>query len=142
MALDILFKCLKKEAGANDGVVIPVHSIQRSISFLMTSLCFGEIMEEKMVDKIKNLQPELLEIVGEVETAPVPAADGAGNTRELSEEDIVSFISEFLDASIWPASAALEWIMASLVKHQDIQTKLRKEIRSVVGDNKRQVDQR
>ena len=63
MALDRLFKRLKKQAEANDGVVVPIHSIQHSISFLMTSLCFGEIMEEKMVDRIKNLQPELLEIV-------------------------------------------------------------------------------
>ncbi|KAJ0968216.1 hypothetical protein J5N97_025133 [Dioscorea zingiberensis] len=60
--------------------------------------------------------------------------------RELNEEDIVSFCSEFLDASIWPACAALEWIMARLVKHQDIQQKLKKEIRSVVGDKKGLVD--
>lgn len=43
-------------------------------------------------------------------------ADNEGNMRELSEEEIMSFISEFLDASIRPASATLEWIMARLTK--------------------------
>ncbi|KAJ0968173.1 hypothetical protein J5N97_025090 [Dioscorea zingiberensis] len=72
---------------------------------------------------------------------PVDGVTGTTTSvRELSEEDIVSFCSEFLDASIWPACAALEWIMARLVKHQDIQEKLKKEIRSVMGDKKRLVD--
>ncbi|KAH7668657.1 Cytochrome P450 E-class group I protein [Dioscorea alata] len=67
--------------------------------------------------------------------------NGVGNVRELSEEDIVNFISEFLDASIWSSAASLEWIMANIVKYHDIQEKLRKEIRSVVGDTKRRIEE-
>ncbi|KAJ0968178.1 hypothetical protein J5N97_025095 [Dioscorea zingiberensis] len=72
---------------------------------------------------------------------PVDGVTGTTTTvRELSEEDIVSFCSEFLDGSIWAPCAAFEWIMARLVMHQDIQEKLKKEIRSVMGDKKGQVD--
>ncbi|KAJ0968194.1 hypothetical protein J5N97_025111 [Dioscorea zingiberensis] len=63
MALDILLKSLKKEAEANGGVVVRVHSIQHSVSFLMTALCFGVALEEDVVDKIKNVQVGLLSIV-------------------------------------------------------------------------------
>ncbi|KAM0934551.1 putative cytochrome P450 [Dioscorea sansibarensis] len=65
--------------------------------------------------------------------------NGFGSVRELSEEDIVSFCSEFLDASIWSTCAGLEWIMASLVKHQDVQENLRQEIKVVVGDERKEV---
>ncbi|KAJ0968180.1 hypothetical protein J5N97_025097 [Dioscorea zingiberensis] len=129
MALDILLKSLKKEAKANGGVVVPVHSIQHSVSFLMTSLCFGVALDEDVVDKIKNVQVGLLSLV-----------DNRYALNLLPKEDIVSFKPQFLDASIWPACAALEWIMSRLVKHQDIQQKLKKEIRSVVGDKKGLVD--
>ncbi|KAM0934549.1 putative cytochrome P450 [Dioscorea sansibarensis] len=193
MALDILLKRLKNEAEANGGVVVPVHSIRHCVTFLMTSLCFGVTLEEKVVDRIKNMQLELLAVlenhfvfgllpkaalllflrrwgklkqlrraheellisiirarkqiekntdmisyVDSLLKLKLPA-DSAGNVRELSEDDIVNFISEFLDASISPAAAALEWMMANFVKHQDIQEKLRKEIRSVVGGKKRQI---
>ncbi|KAH7668654.1 Cytochrome P450 E-class group I protein [Dioscorea alata] len=196
MALDILLKRLKNEAVANGGIVVPIHSIQHCVSFLMTSLCFGVTLEEKVVDRIKNMQLELLGVLENLyvfgllpkaalllywrrfgklkqlrqahEELLIPIirackqreknthdkisyvdsllklklpAGSAGNMRELSEEDIVNFISEFLDASIWPAAAALEWIMANFVKHQDIQEKLRKEIRSVVGDKKRRIEE-
>ncbi|KAJ0968210.1 hypothetical protein J5N97_025127 [Dioscorea zingiberensis] len=60
MALDILLESLKKEAEANGGVVVPVHSIQHSVSFLMTSLCFGVALDEDVVDKIKNVQVEFV----------------------------------------------------------------------------------
>ncbi|KAJ0968195.1 hypothetical protein J5N97_025112 [Dioscorea zingiberensis] len=169
MALDILLKSLKKEAEANGGVVVPVHSIQHSVSFLMTALCFGVALDEDVVDKIKNVQMGLLSIVDnryalnllpkvaparegdQIESISTPSQtsqspwDGVTGTtttvlRELSEEDIVSFCSEFLDGSIWAPCAAFEWIMARLVMHQDIQEKLKKEIRSVMGDKKGQVD--
>ncbi|KAJ0968188.1 hypothetical protein J5N97_025105 [Dioscorea zingiberensis] len=201
MALDILLKSLRKEAEANGGVVVPVHSIELCIAFLMSSLCFGVTLDEQVVDRIKNVQHELLSIVhihfalnllpkvalllswrrlGKLKQLrraqdelfiPLIRArkellavqqseqkdlmmisyvdsllklrveDGAvGNTRALREEEIVSFCSEFLDASIWSSSKVLEWITARMVKHQDIQEKLKKEIRGVMGDKKRLVD--
>ncbi|KAM0934548.1 putative cytochrome P450 [Dioscorea sansibarensis] len=195
LALDILLKRLKNEAKDNGGVVIPVHSIQHCLSFFMSSLCFGVTQEEKVVDRIKSMQLELLAVLenhfvfgllpkaalllywrrlGKLkqlrrahEELLIPIirarkqiekntdmisyvdsllklklpADSAGNVRDLSEEDIVNFISEFLDAGIWSSAATLEWIMANVVKHQDIQEKLRKEIRSVVGDKRRLIEE-
>lgn len=52
--------------------------------------------------------------------------------RALSEEEIVGLCSEFLTASAETTSTGVEWIMANLVKHQDIQEKLWTEIESVM----------
>ncbi|XP_039134141.1 cytochrome P450 89A2-like [Dioscorea cayenensis subsp. rotundata] len=197
MALNILLNRLKNESKANGGVVIPIHSIKNSLSFLMISLCFGIVkLDEQMVKQIQNVQWQLLFLVdkhfalnlmpkvalllflGSLRTLkqlrraqkelliPLIRArkqlaihkrdqrhvisyvdsllelrvpNGVGNVRELSEEDIVSFCSEFLDASIWSTCAGLEWIMASLVKHQDVQKNLKQEINGVVGDEKREI---
>lgn len=48
--------------------------------------------------------------------------------RKLMVDEIVALCSEFLNAGTDATSTALEWIMANLVKHQRIQTKLREEI--------------
>ncbi|URE19720.1 Cytochrome P450 [Musa troglodytarum] len=48
--------------------------------------------------------------------------------RKLSDEETVALCSEFLNAGTDTTSTALQWIMANLVKHQDIQEKLRDEI--------------
>ncbi|KAM7255512.1 hypothetical protein ACFE04_008410 [Oxalis oulophora] len=55
------------------------------------------------------------------------------NNRELEEREIVSLCSEFLNAGTDTTSTALQWIMANLVKNQEIQEKLFKEIESVIG---------
>ncbi|KAK9144126.1 hypothetical protein Sjap_004029 [Stephania japonica] len=54
--------------------------------------------------------------------------------RRLSEEEIVSLCSEFLNAGTDTTSTALQWIMANLVKHQDVQEKVFDEIQRVVGE--------
>ncbi|XP_074580744.1 cytochrome P450 89A2-like [Curcuma longa] len=48
--------------------------------------------------------------------------------RKLTDDEIVALCSEFLNGGTDTTSTALEWIMANLVKHQRIQTKLREEI--------------
>ncbi|CAL9125461.1 unnamed protein product [Musa acuminata var. zebrina] len=48
--------------------------------------------------------------------------------RKLSDDEMVALCSEFLNAGTDTTSTALQWIMANLVKHQDIQEKLRDEI--------------
>ncbi|KAF8412864.1 hypothetical protein HHK36_000836 [Tetracentron sinense] len=53
--------------------------------------------------------------------------------RKLNEKEMVSLCSEFLSAGTDTTSTALQWIMANLVKHQDIQAKLFSEINGVVG---------
>ncbi|XP_010941434.1 cytochrome P450 89A2-like [Elaeis guineensis] len=53
--------------------------------------------------------------------------------RKLTEEETVALCLEFLNAGTYTTSTALQWIMANLVKHQDIQAKLLEEIEEVVG---------
>lgn len=57
--------------------------------------------------------------------------DGGG--RKLTEGAMVSLCSEFLTASTDTTTTSLQWIMANLVKHQDVQAKLVEEMEGVVG---------
>ncbi|KAI3840870.1 hypothetical protein MKX03_009998 [Papaver bracteatum] len=55
--------------------------------------------------------------------------DEEGGKRKLSENEMVSLCSEFLDAGTDTTSTTLQWVMANLVKYQGIQSKLFDEIR-------------
>ncbi|XP_023927931.2 cytochrome P450 89A2 [Quercus suber] len=59
--------------------------------------------------------------------------------RKLSEKEIASLCSEFLNAGTDTTSTALEWIMANLVKYPQIQERLFVEIKRVVGDGEKEV---
>ncbi|KAF3968808.1 hypothetical protein CMV_007349 [Castanea mollissima] len=59
--------------------------------------------------------------------------------RKLSEEEMVSLCSEFLVAGTDTTSAALEWIMANMVKYPQIQERLLMEMKRVVGDGEEEV---
>ncbi|XP_043719551.1 cytochrome P450 89A2-like [Telopea speciosissima] len=59
--------------------------------------------------------------------------------RELSEEEMVTLCTEFLDAGTDTTSTALQWIMANLVKHQEIQEKLHSEIEGVVSSGEERI---
>ncbi|XP_056696408.1 cytochrome P450 89A2-like isoform X2 [Spinacia oleracea] len=52
--------------------------------------------------------------------------------RKLTDEQLVSFCSEFLNAGTDTTTTALQWIMANLVKYPEIQAKLFEEIKGVV----------
>ncbi|KAF6168784.1 hypothetical protein GIB67_012182 [Kingdonia uniflora] len=54
--------------------------------------------------------------------------------RKLTEGEIVTLCSEFLNAGTDTTSTALQWIMANLVKHPEIQSKLFEEIKVVGSD--------
>ncbi|KAI3901440.1 hypothetical protein MKW92_037431 [Papaver armeniacum] len=54
--------------------------------------------------------------------------------RKLTENEIVSLCSEFFDAGTDTTSTALQWILANLVKYQDIQSKLCDEIKKISDD--------
>ncbi|XP_072996084.1 cytochrome P450 89A2-like [Typha latifolia] len=54
--------------------------------------------------------------------------------RALKEEEIMALCSEFLNAGTDTTSTALQWIMANLVKNQEIQQRVAQEIESVVGE--------
>ncbi|XP_019191858.1 PREDICTED: cytochrome P450 89A2-like [Ipomoea nil] len=53
--------------------------------------------------------------------------------RKLNDGEIVSLISEFLSGGTDTTATALQWIMANLVKHPEIQEKVYREISSVMG---------
>ncbi|RZC92848.1 hypothetical protein C5167_004030 [Papaver somniferum] len=61
--------------------------------------------------------------------------------RKLTQDEIVTLCSEFLTAGAGTTSTALQWVMANLVKHQDIQSKLYDEIRKISdGDETKEED--
>ncbi|XP_050221202.1 cytochrome P450 89A2-like [Mercurialis annua] len=61
------------------------------------------------------------------------------NQRKLTENEIISLCNEFLTAGTDTTSTALQWIMANLVKYQEIQDNLYSEIKEVVGDGEKEI---
>ncbi|OEL17898.1 Cytochrome P450 89A2, partial [Dichanthelium oligosanthes] len=63
--------------------------------------------------------------------------------RALTDGEFVSLISEFLGAGTDSTAAALEWTMANLVKHPQVQQKLRLEIIDAIasGDERAVVEE-
>ncbi|RVW57764.1 Cytochrome P450 89A2 [Vitis vinifera] len=59
--------------------------------------------------------------------------------RKLTEGEMVSLCSEFLNAGTHTTDAPLQWIMANLVKYPHIQAKLFEEISGVVGEGEDEV---
>ncbi|XP_043691728.1 cytochrome P450 89A2-like [Telopea speciosissima] len=55
--------------------------------------------------------------------------------RKLANEEIVTLVSEFLDAGTDTVATVLEWVMAHLTKDQKIQEKLYNEIKRVVNSS-------
>ncbi|KAI3898482.1 hypothetical protein MKW92_006331 [Papaver armeniacum] len=60
--------------------------------------------------------------------------------RKLTEQEIVGLCAEFLDAGTDTTSTALQWIMANLVKYQEIQSKLSDEISRLNSDEIQEED--
>ncbi|CAH8256872.1 unnamed protein product [Arabidopsis lyrata] len=61
--------------------------------------------------------------------------------RKLNEDDIMNLCSEFLTAGTDTTATALQWIMANLVKYPEIQERLHEDIRSVVGEEAKEVEE-
>ncbi|KAE8664734.1 Cytochrome P450 89A9 [Hibiscus syriacus] len=63
--------------------------------------------------------------------------------RKLTEKEIISLCSEFLNAGTdtTSTSTALRWIMANMVKYPHVQEKLFMEIKEVVGNRQREVNE-
>ncbi|KAM0945590.1 putative cytochrome P450 [Dioscorea sansibarensis] len=59
--------------------------------------------------------------------------------RKLTDDELATICSEFLSAGTDTTATSLEWIMANLVKHQEIQSKLFDEIQGVVGSEAEEV---
>uniref|UniRef100_A0ACD5Y1G4 Uncharacterized protein n=1 Tax=Avena sativa TaxID=4498 RepID=A0ACD5Y1G4_AVESA len=69
------------------------------------------------------------------------SASGGSNApkQRLTDGELVGLCSEFLGAGTEPATAALQWVMANLVKHPDVQEAVRREIDAVVGEDAEEV---
>ncbi|KAL6127136.1 hypothetical protein ACLB2K_075179 [Fragaria x ananassa] len=59
--------------------------------------------------------------------------------RKLTEDEIVSLCSEFLNAGTDTTSTALQWIMANIVKYRDVQERLVADIKGVVEETEEEV---
>ncbi|CAK9309082.1 unnamed protein product [Citrullus colocynthis] len=58
--------------------------------------------------------------------------------RKLTNDELVTLCSEFLNAGTDTTSTALQWIMANLMKNPEIQNKLFAEMKGVIGDGSRE----
>ncbi|XP_026431631.1 cytochrome P450 89A2-like [Papaver somniferum] len=93
--------------------------------------------------KIKSFSPArkwvLEQIKGSIKTESKSGKNPADHFqfggRKLTEDEIVTLCSEFFTAGAGTTSTALQWVMANLVKHQDIQSKLYDEIRKISDDD-------
>ncbi|CAN6466344.1 unnamed protein product [Victoria cruziana] len=52
--LTLLLEALKTEADENGGVVVPVRSFQHAMFCLLLFMCFGEKLEDDVVQKVEN----------------------------------------------------------------------------------------
>lgn len=80
----------------------------------------------------RSISPEDEAVVAYVDTLldlQLPEEDN----RKLHEDEMLSLCSEFLTAGTDTTSTALQWIMANLVKHPQLQDKLYQEINGVIG---------
>ena len=55
--------------------------------------------------------------------------------RKLTEDEVISLCSEFLNAAADSTSTALEWTMANVVMHPDMQEKLADEVKDVMTED-------
>ncbi|GAB2220525.1 hypothetical protein Drorol1_Dr00008185 [Drosera rotundifolia] len=59
--------------------------------------------------------------------------------RALTEDEMVNLCNEFMAAGSYSTWTMLQWIMANVVKYPDIQEKLLKEIKDVIGETAEEV---
>ncbi|CDP14026.1 unnamed protein product [Coffea canephora] len=90
-----------------------------------------EAKRQRRNDDDKEEEEEEEEVVAYVDT--LVGLKLPDEKRELSEGEMVTLCSEFLNAGTDTTSTALQWIMANLVKYPAVQNKLYREIVEVVG---------
>ncbi|KAI3498006.1 hypothetical protein L1887_33692 [Cichorium endivia] len=112
------WKEFQKLLGDRERVLIPL--IKSRIEAVKSEPQFGDEQIVAYVDSLANLQ--------------LPEEEGNnGNGGKLTHKEMATMCNEFLNAGTDTTSTALQWIMANLVKHPDIQSRLYDEIVSVVG---------
>ncbi|RWR98202.1 cytochrome P450 89A2-like protein [Cinnamomum micranthum f. kanehirae] len=143
--LDLLTQKLTKHADSGEPVCV-VESFQYSMFCLLLLMCFGQKLDKDTVKKIETTQRRLLlnfrkfnifAFLPRIGKAYISAPEEGG--RKLTEGEMVTLCSEFLNGGTDTTSTSLQWIMANLVKHPDLQQKLVEEIEGVVGKEAEEV---
>ncbi|XP_048573764.1 cytochrome P450 89A2-like [Triticum urartu] len=75
----------------------------------------------------------LIELLVADERNSAYGGNASSRKQTLTDGELVGLCSEFLGAGTEPPTAELQWIMANLVKHLDVQEAVRTEIEAVVG---------
>ncbi|KAI3974450.1 hypothetical protein MKX01_017943 [Papaver californicum] len=115
-------------------------------------LCQHRSNQEKLlIPLIRSRQEKLTELHQEERFVDVAYVDTLLNLhlpdevedgRKLNELEIVTLAAEILNAGEDTKSTALQWIMARLVMHQDIQSKLYDEIKTVMKSEKDEIEEK
>ncbi|CAL4997265.1 unnamed protein product [Urochloa decumbens] len=133
-----------------DGVATVEGLLHHAVFDVFVDMCFGGGLGDGVVASVTALQREFLtSVVGfqmAAATAPppecyadtlldllIPEDDDSGGLRNLREGEMVSLCSELLAGGTDSTVAVMQWTMANLVAHPEMQAKLRAEIRGVTG---------
>lgn len=90
-------------------------------------------LKEERLSKSKDEDNNVLAYVDTLLDLQLPEEEN----RKLTEKEIVSLSSEFLNAGTDTTSTALQWIMANMVKYPHVQEKLFMEIKGVIMGEER-----
>ncbi|CAK9309084.1 unnamed protein product [Citrullus colocynthis] len=104
--------------------------------YLLVIMCFGDKFDETQIKEIENVEQEEEFVVLYVDT--LLDLELPDEKRKLTDDEIVTLCSEFLNAGTDTTSTTLQWIMANLVKYPEIQNKLFVEMKGVMGDGSRE----
>nr|XP_043627095.1 cytochrome P450 89A2-like [Erigeron canadensis] len=92
------------------------------------------LIEARIKSVTESREENIVAYVDTLVNLQLPEGEsGNKNSGKLTHKEIASMCSEILDAGTDNTSTALQWIMANLVKHPEIQSKLYDEIVGVVG---------
>lgn len=99
-----------------------IVSAQRRLAVIFLSM-IKEKNQEKYMFEFGTYVDSLLGLM-------IPEREGM---RKLSEGEMVSLCSEFVKAGTDTVTTALQWVMAELVRHPEMQRKLAEEVEGIVG---------
>ncbi|KAG2317328.1 hypothetical protein Bca52824_020450 [Brassica carinata] len=164
--LEILSDRFRKHHGSQEPIVVVDH-FHYAMFALLALMCFGDKLDEKQIEevgyflRIRKEQEDVLlplirarrKIVEErkkedenkeyvqsyVDT--LLDLELPDEKRKLNENEVVSLCSEFLNGGTDTTATTLQWIMANLVKNPEIQEKLYQEIRSIAGEETKEIEE-
>ncbi|CAM0908741.1 unnamed protein product [Alopecurus aequalis] len=86
----------------------------------------AEVKRRKMKNNRKDNPGFMMTYVDSLLDLQIPEQDGG--SRALTDDELVSLISEFLGAGTETTASTLQWTMANLIKRPDLQQKLHAEV--------------